>query len=79
MTPNKKSMAAAFAFFGSSISGIVRYFFGRWVPSWQQLIYNKVLTGSAISLYIAAFITLPYSQALSLTFWADASDVMKSF
>ena len=28
--------------FGSSISGLVRWLFGRWVPSWQQLIYNKV-------------------------------------
>lgn len=71
MTPNKKSMAAAFAFFGSSISGIVRYFFGRWVPSWQQLIYNKVLAGSTISLYNAAFITLLYSHALSLTVYAN--------
>lgn len=35
-------MAAAFAVFGSSISGLVRYLFGRWVPSWQQLVYNKV-------------------------------------
>lgn len=43
MTPNKKSMAAAFAVFGSSISGLVRWLFGRWVPSWQQLVYNKVL------------------------------------
>ena len=36
-------MAAAFAVFGSSISGLVRWLFGRWVPSWQQLVYNKVL------------------------------------
>lgn len=43
MTPNKKSMAAAFAVFGSSISGLVRWLFGRWVPSWHQLVYNKVL------------------------------------
>ncbi len=42
MTPNKKSMAAAFAVFGSSVSGLVRYLFGRWIPSWQQLVYNKV-------------------------------------
>ena len=36
-------MAAAFAVFGSSISGLVRWLFGRWVPSWQQLVHNKVL------------------------------------
>lgn len=59
-TPNKKSMAAAFAFFGSSLSGLVRYLFGRWIPSWQQLIHNKLawaylvlsgLSGAAITYY----------------------------
>lgn len=35
-------MAAAFAVFGSSVSGLVRYLFGRWIPSWHQLVYNKV-------------------------------------
>ncbi|DBA86672.1 hypothetical protein WJX77_004815 [Trebouxia sp. C0004] len=60
MTPNKKSMAAVFAVFGSSVSGLVRYLFGRWIPSWQQLVYNKLawayvflsgLSGAALTYY----------------------------
>ncbi len=40
--PNKKSMMAAFALFGSSFTTLMRYFFGRWVPSWRQLLHSKV-------------------------------------
>jgi len=33
---------ALFAVFGTSFTGMVRYIFGQWIPSFQQLIYNKV-------------------------------------
>lgn len=62
MTPNKKSMVAAFAFFGSSISGIVRYFFGRWVPSWHQLIHNKL---------VWAYVVLSGLSGMALTYYYD--------
>lgn len=42
--PSKKSAAALFAIFGSSFTGLVRYVFGQWIPSFEQLIYNKVRT-----------------------------------
>ena len=31
-----------FAIFGSSFTGMVRYVFGQWIPSFEQLICNKV-------------------------------------
>ena len=31
-----------FAVFGSSFTGLVRYVFGQWIPSFEQLICNKV-------------------------------------
>ncbi len=40
--PNKKHMAAATALFGTSILGLLKYFFGTWIPSFQQLVSNKV-------------------------------------
>eukprot|EP00891_Asterochloris_glomerata_P001352 jgi/Astpho2/1352/Aster-06215 len=43
--PNKKSMMAAFALFGSSFTTLMRCFFGRWVPSWRQLLHSKAVQG----------------------------------
>ena len=40
--PNKKHMAAATALFGTSFLGLLKYFFGTWIPSFQQLISNRV-------------------------------------
>ena len=40
--PNKKHVTAAAALFGSSLLGLVKYFFGTWIPSFDQLITNKV-------------------------------------
>lgn len=40
--PNKKTLMAGAALFGSSMLGVVRWFFGAWIPSYDQLIYNKV-------------------------------------
>ncbi len=40
--PNKKGMGAAFALLGSTFSGLVRYWFGRWIPTFEQLMYSKV-------------------------------------
>ena len=49
--PNKKHMAAATALFGSSVLGLLKYFFGTWIPSFQQLVSNKVPSaGPAIRL-----------------------------
>ncbi|KAL3144980.1 hypothetical protein ABBQ32_003484 [Trebouxia sp. C0010 RCD-2024] len=68
MTPNKKSMAAAFAVFGSSISGLVRWLFGRWVPSWHQLVYNKL---------VWAYVFLSGLTGMALTYYYDDEHNLK--
>ena len=40
--PNKRHMAAVTALFGSSFLGLLKYFFGTWIPSFDQLVTNKV-------------------------------------
>ena len=40
--PNKKTMAATLALFGSTVLSAARYFVGSWFPSLEQLMYNKV-------------------------------------
>lgn len=40
--PNKKTMAASLALFGSTIMSAARYFVGSWFPSLEELMYNKV-------------------------------------
>ncbi len=40
--PNKRGMGAACAVLGSTFSGLVRYCFGRWIPTFEQLMYSKV-------------------------------------
>lgn len=40
--PSKRSGMALFAIFGTSFTGMVRYIFGQWIPSFEQLIYSKV-------------------------------------
>lgn len=40
--PNKKGMGAAFAVLGSTFTGLMRYCFGRWIPTFEQLMYSKV-------------------------------------
>jgi len=37
-------MAAAATAVGSTFGGFVRYFFGRWIPTFEQLMYSKVPT-----------------------------------
>jgi hypothetical protein len=44
--PNKKSMAATLALFGSTVLSAARYFVGSWFPSLEQLMYNKVRLAS---------------------------------
>ena len=40
--PNKRGMGAAFALLGSTFTGLMRYWFGRWIPTFEQLMYSKV-------------------------------------
>ena len=40
--PNKRGMAAVATLLGGTYGGFVRYFFGRWIPTFEQLMYNKV-------------------------------------
>ncbi len=40
--PNKRGVAAVATVAGSTFSGLVRYFFGRWVPTFEQLMRSKV-------------------------------------
>ncbi len=40
--PNKRGMGAAFAVLGSTFTGLMRYCFGRWIPTFEQLMYSKV-------------------------------------
>ncbi|KAK9906578.1 hypothetical protein WJX75_004502 [Coccomyxa subellipsoidea] len=58
--PNKKGMGAAFAVLGSTFTGLMRYCFGRWIPTFEQLMYSKValaylgasgLVGLAVTYY----------------------------
>ncbi|CAL8462177.1 g1708 [Coccomyxa elongata] len=58
--PNKRGMGAAFALLGSTFSGLVRYWFGRWIPTFEQLMYSKAalaylgasgLVGLAVTYY----------------------------
>lgn len=39
--PGKRGMAATFAVLGSTFSGGVHYIFGRWIPTFEQLISSK--------------------------------------
>lgn len=41
--PNKRGMAAAFTVLGSTFTGLMRYWFGRWIPTFEQLMYSKVM------------------------------------
>ncbi|EIE24259.1 hypothetical protein COCSUDRAFT_65818 [Coccomyxa subellipsoidea C-169] len=58
--PNKRGMGAAFAVLGSTFTGLMRYCFGRWIPTFEQLMYSKValaylgassLVGLAVTYY----------------------------
>ncbi|BDA46042.1 probable nuclear envelope integral membrane protein 1 [Coccomyxa sp. Obi] len=58
--PNKRGMGAACAVLGSTFTGLVRYWFGRWIPTFEQLMYSKValaylgasgLVGLAVTYY----------------------------
>ncbi len=40
--PNKKSMAASLALFGTTIASITRYLLGHWLPSLHDFMHNKV-------------------------------------
>ncbi len=40
--PGKRGMAATFAVLGSTFSGLVHYLFGRFIPTFQQLMSSKV-------------------------------------
>ncbi len=40
--PNKKSMAATMALFGTTIASVTRYFLGHWLPSLRDVLYNRV-------------------------------------
>lgn len=58
--PNKKTMAATLALFGSTVLSAARYFVGSWFPSLEQLMYNKwvglyVLASSLIGLAVTYY------------------------
>ena len=40
--PSKKSVVVAFGIFGSSFAAVMQSLFGRWIPSYHQLIYSPV-------------------------------------
>ncbi len=42
--PNKRGIAAATMAVGSTFGAFVRYLFGRWLPTFEQLMHSKVST-----------------------------------
>lgn len=60
--PNKKTMAASLALFGSTIMSAARYFVGSWFPSLEELMYNKW-----VGLYVVASALV----GLAVTYYYD--------
>ena len=47
--PGKRGMAAMFAVLGSTFSGLMHYIFGRWIPTFEQLVSSKVALSLSFS------------------------------
>lgn len=61
--PHKRTMGAAFAAAGSGGLAMVRWATGQWLPSWQQLMYNRwFLAYVLLSAGIGAAVTYLYDD-----------------
>ncbi|KAK9818237.1 hypothetical protein WJX72_009239 [[Myrmecia] bisecta] len=66
--PSKRSVAVAFAAFGSTFTGLIRYFFGRWIPSWTQLMYSP---------YMMVYFGISGLIGLAVTYYYDSEENVK--
>ncbi|KAK9855139.1 hypothetical protein WJX84_006268 [Apatococcus fuscideae] len=60
--PSKKSVVVAFGIFGSSFAAVMQSLFGRWIPSYHQLIYSP---------WVLGYLVVTGLLGLALTYYYD--------
>lgn len=60
--PNKKSLVATIALFGTTVATVTKYLAGQWLLSMHDIIYNK---------WMAGYVALSALMGLALTYYFD--------